>query len=102
MLPSLTPGDKDDASLARIDVVILQDEELVHAVLLQRCNFDNCSYRADKTAIEYQVLLPAYLIEVVSERVRVPSADGECRKWSLRFPRGATSPFETCCAPAQC
>lgn len=67
VLSSLAPGDEDHTSLARIDIVVLQDEELIHAILLQRCNLDNGSYGADEAAIEYQVLLPAYLIQVVSE-----------------------------------
>ena len=67
MLSSLTPRDEDYASLARIDIVVLQDEELIHAIFFQRCDLHNCSYGADEAAIEYQVLLPAYLTEVVSQ-----------------------------------
>lgn len=43
MAAALASGDKDDIALARVDIVVLQNEELVDAVLLERRDLDDDS-----------------------------------------------------------
>lgn len=61
MTASFSSRNEDDVPLTRIDIVILEDEELVDAKLLQRGNLDDGAYGAHETAVEDNVLLAADL-----------------------------------------
>lgn len=37
----LAPRDEDNIALARVDIVVLEDEELVHAILLEGRDLDD-------------------------------------------------------------
>jgi hypothetical protein len=47
MTTALAPSDKNDIPLARVDVFVLQDEELVDAILLEGGDLDYYADRAD-------------------------------------------------------
>lgn len=57
----VSTGYEDDVSLTGIEIFVFEDEELVHAILLERSYFDDVSDWSNKAAIEYQVLLAANL-----------------------------------------
>jgi hypothetical protein len=61
MTTTFAAGDEDNIALACVGVVILQNEELVHAIFLKSCNLDYSSDWSDKTLIEDNVLLPTNL-----------------------------------------
>lgn len=61
MPAALASGHKDDIALARVHIIILQDEEFVDPVLLERGDLDDCADGADKAAIKHEVLLAADL-----------------------------------------
>jgi hypothetical protein len=61
MPTALSSSHKDDIALTCIHVVVLEDEELVDAILLERSNFDDCTDGADQAAIKHEVLLAADL-----------------------------------------
>lgn len=62
MSSALPPCDEDEISLTRISVVILQNEELVHSVLLQLRDLDDRADRPYQAAIEDNILLAANLL----------------------------------------
>lgn len=61
MPAALSSGDKDDIALARIHIIVLEDEELVDAVLLQCGDLDDGADGADQAAVKHEVLFTADL-----------------------------------------
>lgn len=61
MSAAFSASHKDDIALARIHVVILENEELIDAILLKRSNLDDCADGADQAAVKHEVLLAADL-----------------------------------------
>lgn len=60
---TFTPSDEDDITLACVDIIVFENEELVDTVLLQHSNFDDDTDRADEVSIEDDILLTANLSE---------------------------------------
>lgn len=58
---TLSPGDKDDVVLARVDIVVLENEELVDTVLLESGDLDDAADGADEAAVQDEVLLASHL-----------------------------------------
>lgn len=76
MAPAFASGHKDDVALARIHIIVLQDEELIDAVFLESCDPDDCADGPDQTAIKHEVLLAADLTD--GERIPVISRQRFC------------------------
>lgn len=58
---AFAPRDEDDITLARIDVVVFEDEELVDSVLLEYSDLDNDANGTDQASIKDDVFLTADL-----------------------------------------
>ena len=64
MLPTLTPSNEDDIPLTDVRIAILQEENLVDAIILERREFDKYAYRASQAFLQNQVLLPTNLASI--------------------------------------
>lgn len=61
MAAAFAPRDEDDITLARIDVVVFEDEELVDSVLLEDGDLDNDANGTDQASIKDDIFLAADL-----------------------------------------
>lgn len=61
MLAGFAASDEDDVALTGVDILVLQDEEFVHAILFKCSDFHNVSNRPNQASIEDKVLLAVYL-----------------------------------------
>lgn len=61
MTAALASGNEDDIALAGVDIIVLEDKELINAILLKHGDFDYNSDWADETSIKDDVLLSANL-----------------------------------------
>lgn len=61
MLAAFASSDKDDVALAGIDIIVLENEELVDAILLKGSDFYDSTNRPHETAIKHNVLLATNL-----------------------------------------
>jgi len=64
----LPPDEEDNVPLAGIDIVILQEEQLVDPIFLERAEFDKEADDASKGALDDQVLLASDLKHVNESR----------------------------------
>lgn len=57
MSGTLSAGNEDDIALSGADIVALQEEELIDAVVLEGCDLDDSPNRAGEALLDDEVLL---------------------------------------------
>lgn len=102
MAATFASRNEDNIALARVDVAVFQDEELIDAIFFQGGNLDNGTYRTDEAPVEYQILFTADL--VIRSAIPAINLVGSLSRSMLVLPHpvGAGDPFETYSAPARC
>lgn len=83
--PTLPSSYEDNVLLARVHVVVLQDEKFVDAIFLQCVDFDNGADRADQAFIKHNVFLSTDLLQSVTGRSG-QAAHSEVREATLLTP----------------
>lgn len=93
-LALLAADQEHDIALRRIDIVVLEEKRLVHAILLQRRELDEQIERARQRLFKHEILLASDLARV-STFCLAPSRIG-----GALHPRGAAAgraaPFQLC------
>lgn len=62
MAATFPSRNEDDVALARIDILILEDEEFIDSILLERRNLNYYANWADEASIEDDILLATNLL----------------------------------------